>query len=188
MNGTIRSRWDRHSLIWAAGILAVSAGYLLLVERPRIQRMGRLNEEVAQRTGDLATRAQSLETLARTGREVASLAARVADFDDRIPSQPRVGPLLEDLARVAEKRRLASDAIQPGEPVRTSEVVALPIAMKVRGPFAAVHGFVSDVEAMHRLIRFERFSVSVDDEHPGLVKADLGMKVFYEPGGGAKSG
>lgn len=189
MNDQPVGRWNMNSLGWVLGIVAVSGAYILLVEKPQIVRMRRLNEHVAAKRGELASRAQSIETLARTGREVADLSARVADFEARIPDQPALGAFLEELARIAQERKLHSDAIQPGEPAAGSDVTALPIAIRVRGPFSAVHGFAHDIEQMSRLIRFEQFKVATDEANPGQVKADLSLRVFYGSSrGGTKAG
>lgn len=178
-----------HSVWWTLAVGAAVTAYLLLAALPQAGRMKALSRGVSRQQAELAARAESLDALARANREVGALAERVADFNVRIPEQPLLGSFLEELARVAQDHKLQSDAIQPGEPVRSHEVVALPITLKVRGPFSAVHDLVRDIEQMPRLTRFEQFKVSADTERPGTVKADLSLKVFYGPlPQGAKAG
>ncbi len=181
-------RWDWRSLLWAAMVLAGAAAFSLLVARPQMARARELATTVHNERADLAARYQSLDILAKSEKEAAALVARTADFDQRIPPEPLLGSFLEDLARVAQKRGLHSDTIQPGDQVRLAEVVALPLAVKLRGSFAGSHGLLQDIEQMPRLTRFDRLRVLTDPGHSG-VTAELNLRVFFRPPeSGAKTG
>jgi len=172
-------RWDSRSLVWAAAVLAVSAGYALLIAKPRIARARELNRELQSERAELNARVQWLEVIARAEKEAAVLATRTANFEERIPAGPQLGGFLEELARLAKKHDLQSDTIQPGEAVRLAEVNALPIIIKVRGSFAGLHALFQDMERMPRLTRVEQLKAVSDPEHPGMVAAELNVKVFY---------
>lgn len=181
--------WDSRSLLWAAAVLAGSAAFCLLVAWPRMARARELGVQVQSERADMAARYQSLEAIARSEKEATVLTARAANFSERIPSEPQLGGFLEELARLAQKRGLQSDTIQPGEPVRWAEVVALPITIKLHGSFAGVHGLLQDIEHMPRLTRFEQFKVITEEKHPGVVAAEMSLRVFYlPPENGAKTG
>jgi Tfp pilus assembly protein PilO len=171
--------WNSRSLLWAVVILAISAAFCLLDARPQMAHARCLTEAVATERAECAARYQSLETLARTQKETAVLAARVADFDSRIPGRPMLGNFLEELARLAAKHNLQSDTVQPGETVRDADLIAQPLAIKVRGSFSDLHALLQDIEHMPRLTRFEQLKVASDPEHPGAVTAELNLRIFY---------
>ena len=137
MTGRSRPFWNLRSLVWAAAVLGLSAAFVLLVARPQVLRMRNLANTVQSERAGNSRAYQSLDVIAKAQKETAALVARVADFDQRIPREPMLGDFLEELARLAQKRDLQSDTLQPGEPIRSAEVVALPIAIKVHGSFAA---------------------------------------------------
>ncbi|HQE42215.1 MAG TPA: type 4a pilus biogenesis protein PilO [Phycisphaerae bacterium] len=180
MNERTAPRWEPHSLIWAAAILAGSAAFFLIVARPQTARARELRQTIQNQQVELAARFHSLKEIARIEKEVESLTAQTTHFERRIPREPMLGGFLEELARMAQQQALQSEAIQPGEPVRCGEVFALPIALKVRGPFAKVHALLRNIEQIPRLTRIDRFISVADEEHPGNVIVELDLKVFYQ--------
>ncbi len=179
MNRRTGLSWDTRSLVWSAAILAGSAGFFVLVARPQAARARELRQTVENERASMAARYQSLQAISALEKQVADISARTADFEQRLPDQNRLGNFLEDLARVAQKHNLYSDAIQPGEAVRMADAYALPITVKVRGSFSGVHGLLRDIEQMPRLTRIDQFSSIADEEHPGQVTVEMILKVFY---------
>lgn len=185
MNGEGGFRWSTASLMWSVAILAASGGFAYFVARPQMIKSRALAGTVESERAALASRCESLEVISRAQKETAALTARVADFDRRIPAESKVGEFLEELTRMAQNRDLRPETVQPGEAIRSTEVVALPIAIKVHGSFSGIHGLLQDIEHMPRLTRFDRFDVTTDAEHPGTVTAELNLKIFFLPPGEA---
>lgn len=180
MNERTAPRWEPHSLIWAAAILAGSAAFFLIVARPQTARARELRQTVRKERAEMAARFQLLEVLARIEKDVAALTAQTADFDQRIPGTPMLGGVLEELARMAQKEGLRLDTMEPGEPVRTGEVSALPISIEARGPFSGAHALLREIERMPRLTRIDRFASVADEEHPGHVTVTLDLRIFCQ--------
>lgn len=170
---------DMRSAAWAFALLAATVAFTSWIVRPQVHRMRELASLTESERADLADRSASLEALARAEREVADLRVRTGDFADRIPDHPAMGGFLEDLARVVQKHRLQSEAVQPGDPLPAAETVALPIAVKVRGSFPAVFGLLQDLERMPRLTRVEHFAAKAEPDSPGTVSAEMTVRVFY---------
>jgi Tfp pilus assembly protein PilO len=183
MNSEHGRRRNCSSLLWAGAILAGSAGFVFFVARPQMARVRTLTGTAQSERAVLASRYLSLETISKAQQETATLTAKVADFEKRIPAESNVGDFLEELARLAQKRGLQPDTVQPGEPIRGDDVVALPIAIKVHGSFSGIHGLLRDIEHMPRLTRFEKFNAVVDTEYSGDVAAELNLKIFFLPPG-----
>lgn len=181
MNGRSGFQWDNRSLLWATAIVAASSAFAWFVAGPQMAKARSLAGDVQTEQIALASRSHSLELIAKARKDAAALAARVADFEQRIPAEPKVGDFLEELARLAQKRDLQADTVQPGEPITTADVVALPIAIQVHGSFSGIHGLLKDIEHMSRLTRFEQLKATTDAEHAGLVTAELNLRIFYLP-------
>ena len=74
-----------------------------------------------------------LEELPRLEGEVNKLRQRVGRFDLQVPVQDQLGSYLESLAGVAQAHQLRPEAIEPGTPIRSRELFAVPIVVKVHG-------------------------------------------------------
>ena len=181
MNGENACRVGTSGLLWSGAILAASAAFGFFVTWPQMVKVRALAARVQSEKAELASRYQSLEVIAQAQKSTAALTARVADFDQRIPAESKVGDFLEELARLVQNRDLRPETVQPGEPIRSPEVIALPIAIKVHGSFSGIHGLLQDIEHLPRLTRFDQFNVILDPEHPGDVTADMNLKIFFLP-------
>ena len=173
-------RFDKTMVIWAAAVVVVTAGFLLLVTRPQVNRLRELADQNRTARAAQALGRHDLQAIEKLQREVDELTARATDFDAQIPRQKTLAPFLEDLARFAEARKLRLARIEPGEPVRSSEVVALPIALSVHGPFPVVYGLIQDIERMPRLTQIDRFETESDEENSGSVSAKVSLRIFFQ--------
>ena len=128
------------------------------------------NHKVAD---DTSRRIKALE------QEVARLQDRTAAFNDQIPVGENLGVFLQDLGRFAERRRLELGEVEPGDPLRSDKVTALPITFNVHGPFKRVFDLIQDIERMPRLTLVEQLETSTDDQAPGTVTARLRLRVYF---------
>ena len=171
-------RFDRQILMWTGGVVLLSAAFIVTVAMPQLKRMRELKVALSEERADSATNRMELQMMPRLQQEVATLTAQIADFDERIPEQEVLGSFLESLARSAEEHKLRPDAIEPGPPIRSAAVVALPIMFKVHGPFRDVWALVKDIEQMPRLTQIERFKTESTEDKSGIVSAELHIKIF----------
>lgn len=169
---------DKHTLIWTGGIAGATALALLAVTRPQMQRISQTVADVNQQQTEELASAELVHLIAELEAEVAKLSETSANFDERVPQGEQLGAFLEELARAASSHDLQAGDIQPGKPVRSKDVVALPITFRVQGPFREVFDFVKAIEGMERLTLVERFTTELD-KNSGDVSAELRVKVYY---------
>lgn len=170
--------WDGHSVIWTAGVLSASGAFLCLVTLPQIQRLTEATALLEASEVELSGGLSSDQIAPHLQRELDQLAAQAARFEQQIPAQEALGMFLEAVARSAEEHKLRADTIEPGQPLRSQQVASLPIRLKVRGAFPELHAFIRDVEQLPRLTQIERFKVTLDPEQPGVVAADVELRIF----------
>lgn len=176
----MRIRCDKQALIWTGAFAAITAGYLLGVARPQASRLRGLSRQIqSNRTAQQAGQAE-LDALASLQPELDRLAALAADFSLKVPHDEGLGALLEDLARFSERNHLHTERIEPGQPIRSEQVVALPIALGVRGSFPGIHGLIRDIERMPRLAQIGWLKTQTDEENPGIASAELTLRVYYQ--------
>ncbi len=173
-------RLDKITIVWTVVVLAVTAGFLSLVTRPQLKRLSELGDQIQAKRTEQALGRQDVKAIEAMQQEADELMASATDFDGRIPKQESLGVFLEDLARLTEAHKLRPETIEPGKPVRSSKVVALPITFRIRGPFPAIHGLIQDIERMPRLTQVERFETETDPETPEIASAEVSLRIFFQ--------
>ena len=170
---------DRQAITWTLGVLAITAGFVLVITRAQFRRFDEVKTLIKGEQTELTLGRSTPQANESVRQEVKQLAARVGNYDAMVPEQANVGLFLEELARFAHARSIVQDAIEPGAPLETDGIAALPITLRLRGSFSSVYGFIQDIEHMKRMTQVERFKTTVSDEKPGEVSADLKLHVFY---------
>jgi len=169
---------DKRSILWTLGMTAATAGFLVLATGAQLQRMSDLKAQIADEQNALDINRKSPESISSLQKEVRELAKTAANYDERIPIESDLGAILQKLAWFAQSRNLRLESVKPGEPVAYSDVTALPILMRVRGPFPAIFAMVKDIEQMPRLTQVERLVVTTNQSEEAAVSAELAFKVF----------
>jgi Tfp pilus assembly protein PilO len=169
----------RHDLLWTAGIAAITALFLIAVTKPQFGRARELKQSLHEEHGMASTGRSDLQELPRMQAEVNALREQVRDFEERVPARDELGAYLEQLARVAQEHQLRPDAIEPSPPVRSRDLLAVPIVLKVHGPFREVYGLLKDILSLPRLTQVRRFDAKVLADRPGEVQAEMQLRVFY---------
>jgi len=172
-------RLDKQTVVWTLGISSVTTVFLLAVTRGQFQRLDDMRTLIKSEQTELVVGRSSPQAIAHLKQEVEQLARHVGDYDATIPPHAELGSFLEELARFAHTRNVVQDMIEPGIPRQTDGIVALPITLRLRGPFASVYGFIQDIERMKRITQVERFASTVNGEALGEVNADLQLQIFY---------
>lgn len=173
---------DRRSLLWSLAIIAGTAGFLWFVTRSQASHMTALQAAIEQEREELADGQKSPQSIARLGEEVDALGAKTENFKARIPADSELGEFLQKLSQAAETHGLRPDSIKPGDPEVYAEITALPIAMRVRGPFTAVFALIKELEAMPRLSQIDRLTTVSDEGAGGVVSVELDFKIFFLAG------
>lgn len=175
----MRLGFDKPSVVWVGVVAAAAAAFVFFVSRPRMQQLHELKKQIEIEHEEWAADSGAVQSVAEAQRRLQTLQQRTAAFDQHVPDQELLGSFLQELARAAESRELRPDAIEPGKPIRSAEVVALPIAFKVKGSFPAVFALVQDIERMSRLVRFDRLTAKAEPTRPGTVVAEMSVRIFF---------
>ena len=176
----MKVRWDTLSVAWAAGVLLVTAGFLAFATWPQIKQLSELSDQIEAEHVEQVSGQRDMNAIGELQREVDSLGAQASDLEARIPAREMLSVFVEDLARCTKDRNLRSDSIEPGIPVRSSKITALPITFRVLGPFETVYGLIHDIEQMPRLTQIEHFETEADPENPGNESAEVGLRIFFQ--------
>jgi Tfp pilus assembly protein PilO len=169
----------RHDVIWTLGIALVTSAFLLLISRPQFGKASELKQSLREERERLSEGRMDLEELPRLEAEVNKLRQQVGHFELQVPVQDQLGAYLERLAGVAQAHQLRPEAIEPGTPIRSHDLFAVPIVVKVHGPFREVYGMLKDVMTLPRLTQVQRFDTKLATDRPGEVQAELQLRVFY---------
>ncbi len=169
----------RHDAVWAAGLVAGLAAFFFLVAGPQFGKARGLRESLREERRRVDEGRSDLEEVPRLQAEVNQLRRQVGQFDQQVPPRDHLGDYLERLAGAAERHGLRPDAIEPGAAVRVNELFAIPIVLRVHGPFKEVYGLLQDIERLPRLTRVERFDAKVAADRPGEVQSEMQLRVFY---------
>lgn len=169
----------RHDLMWTLGIATATSAFLLLISRPQLGKANEVKKSLREEREQFSEGRMDLEELPRLEGEVNKLRQRVGHFELQVPVQDQLGSYLESLAGVAQAHQLRPEAIEPGTPIHSRDLFAVPIVVKVHGPFRDVYGMLKDVVALPRLTQVQRFESKLTPEHPGEVQAELQLRVFY---------
>jgi len=175
---SIRLNFDKRSILWAAGMSAITVAFLVLATGAQIQRINDLQSQIVDEREELTINQNSPESIASLQNEVRQLLKTTANYEERVPVESDLGALLQKLAWFAQSRNLRLESVKPGDPATFSEVTALPIRMQVRGPFPAVYAMVKDIEQMTRLTQVDRLEVTKETDEAGIVTAEFTFKVF----------
>jgi Tfp pilus assembly protein PilO len=170
---------DKHVITWLVGIVLVTAAFLSLVTGPQMSRIQTVMDQIDSEEHDQEVADETSHRIAVLEREVTRLQERTAAFSDQIPVGENLGRFLQDLGRFAEQRQVQLGEIEPGDPLQSDKVIALPITFNVHGPFKQVFDLIQDVEQMPRLTLVERLETSTDDQTPGTVTAQLRLRVYF---------
>jgi len=170
---------DKHVITWMAGIVLATVAFLSLVTGPQMGRVRTVMARIDSEQRDHQVADETSQRIKQLEQEVDRLQELTFAFNDQIPVGENLGAFLQDLGRFAERRRVRLEEIQPGDPLRSDKVIALPITFNVHGPFKQVFDLIQDVERMPRLTLVERLETSSDAESPGTVTAQLRLRVYF---------
>lgn len=173
-------RLDKNMMAWTAGVVVISAVYLGLVTRSQMQRLSVAVAEVREEQAAAAGSGQIHDETRILQAQVDELAARLSRVGAQVPDDEQLGTLLEALSRHAQRLGLRADQVQPGKPIRSKRVVALPLSFTLHGPFQAMFELLKDIERLDRLTLIERFEARMTPESAGDVTAEVNLKVYYK--------
>lgn len=179
-----------------------SIAFVLGVIMPGHRRLATAQGQTRQIESEMMAAAARIFAVDSVAAEVNALRERAAAFDQSIPVDPNLGAFLGELTSILERNRMDNHILQPRparklsaqelpvfDSTRVGAVMEQPILVQCDGGCESWFTVLRELESARRLTRLERLKLSADPEHPGRIKVDASISVFYRTahraGGGA---
>jgi len=171
---------DRQQLLILLVAAVMIGSFFLLVVWPKQKELSALESAVGrERT--------FVKQKVRTSREGVYVTVRVAGLRKaggallrRVPAEPELASFLEQAARCVAEEPLVRHEVERIEADPPKGTPAIPIRLRLAGPFEAVYRCLGAIEGLERLTRFRRTEIRRADEEGG-VAAEVEVLVYYLP-------
>jgi Tfp pilus assembly protein PilO len=162
-------------------VAAVMAGsFCLLVLRPRQEELSVLGSAVARER-------HMVNQKVMTSQEGMYLTARIAGLRKArnglaacLPAEPAMAEFLQAMAEQVATEPLVTREVERADMRPDGEANAVPLRLRLTGPFEAVHRCLARIEGLDRLSRFRSLCLSRLGTD-GCVRAEAEMLVYYLP-------
>ena len=162
-------------LVAVLGIVLVTAAWYMLVMQP-------INGSITDAQAELQT-AQDQELTLRTklarlqriqDGELTYISA-IGALDAQIPSTPQLAALIDDLTDLAKRTSVDWQGVTNGTPTLVSDgdYYQIPIALRIRGQFFEVLGYLYGIADMDRLVRIDGVSVTAEQDENNFTVLDV---------------
>lgn len=110
--------------------------------------------------------------------EAKKLHAQMELLDEQLPARPRWDELLSDVNQAGHRHKLELEWVKPEATRVSSQWVELPASVRIKGPFHALGGFVSELSHFNRLVTLGQLSLETSAKDTVTLQANL--KVFRQ--------
>ena len=171
---------DRQQLLILLVAAVMSGSFFLLVLWPKQKELSALASAVERERA-------LVKQKVRTSREGVYVTVRVASLRKagvallrRVPAEPELASFLEQVARCVSGEPLIRHEVERMEAEPPKGAPAMPIRLRLAGPFEAVYRCLGAIEGLERLTWFRRLEIRRADEEGG-VAAEVEVLVYYLP-------
>jgi len=171
---------DRQQLLILLVAAVMSGSFFLLVLWPKQKELSALMAAVERER-------PFVKQKVRTSREGVYVTVRVASLRKtgvallrRVPAEPELASFLEQVARCVAEEPLVRHEVERIEAEPPKGTPAVPIRLRLAGPFEAVYRCLDAIEGLERLTRFRRLEICRADGE-GAVSAEVEILVYYLP-------
>jgi len=174
-------RLDKQQIVLAAVALLLMAGFGAFRFAPLLrqrQAMDMAMDQNSQTLEQIRTQSARLPELTRL---LEQRRVQAAAFETRIPAGKSFAELWRQFADLMNQCHLADQMVQPGSPVESDEIGAIPLTIACSGSMQDLYAFFRAVEQWDRLIRFERVELTNDAASSGNVKLNAKAELYYQP-------
>jgi Tfp pilus assembly protein PilO len=153
--------------------------YFLVVLLPKHQELVALGSAVLRERDSVNQKVRASHEGLYVSARISALRKVQETLDRRLPSDSRVGEFLDDVARCVQAEPDVTHEMQRTETSLGSVAPAVPLRLRLKGPFDGVYRCLAAIEGLDRITRFCRLHVSRLDG--GKVVADAEVLVYYLP-------
>lgn len=171
---------DRHQLLILLVAAVMIGSFLLLVLWPQQRRLSALGTAVARERTLVKQKVQTSRKGIYVGARIAGLRKARGFLEDRLPPEPRLAEFLEQVAECVAAEPLVSHEVQRADAESQDRVPAVPIRLRLVGPFEAVYRCLAGIEGLRRASRFRPLRLARAAGKEGVV-AEATIMVYYLP-------
>jgi len=177
-----RKRWavDRQQLLILLVGAVMAGSFVLLVLWPRQEELVALGSEVTRQRDLVSQKVRVSQEGVYVSARIAALRKIQDDLLRRLPDEPRLADFLEAVAALVGQEPGVTHEIERTEAESSELVPAVPVRLRLTGPFDGVHRCLAGIENLERLSHVRRLHVRRVDE-AGTVTAEAEVLVFYLP-------
>lgn len=171
---------DRQQLLILLVAAVMSGSFFLLVLWPKQKELSALASAVERERA-------LVKHKVRTSREGVYVTVRVASLRKaggallrRVPAEPELASFLEQMAECVAGEPLVRHEVERIDADPLKGAPAIPVRLRLAGPFEAVYRCLGAIEGLERLTWFRRLEIRRADEEGGIA-AEVEILVYYLP-------
>jgi Tfp pilus assembly protein PilO len=170
---------NRNIVIFVAVLVLLTIAFALVVYSPQSNRLGAVRDQISRVAQQCEEDATKGEQIPQMQADVARLKSEFQDFDRRLPRQQELGEFLREISGAGIAGRLDDQMIKPGNPSTGTLYNLLPILMDFTCSFTELVGFLDRLNAMPRLTRVERITMSPTTDATQRVKVHMQVNIYF---------
>ena len=183
-----RRRWavDRHQLLILLVASVMLASFGLFVLWPKREELSRLGTAVANERCLLTQRVSASHEGVLVSARIPSLRKARGSIERRLPGEPNVAEFLRMLDVCMARTPTVTHEVARSAAPYAGATPAVPLCLRLKGPFLDVYRAVAGIEGIERLSRFRRLQVGQADAS-GNVVAEAEILIYYLPDQGQET-
>lgn len=173
-------RLDRSTSLIATAVLALIAGYAMLVFVPQQRALGKLTGELAtlhdyvDRTGDLVPAIQTVQE------ELEKTNAYNAAWQEHTPSPKELAVLFGHISELSSEAGTTTTRFNPGSVVPYDRVRKIPLTIGLRGTAGQIHEFLRRLESLPQAIWIEHLAVEKGPQDEQGLRCEISLVIFAD--------
>ena len=180
----VRRRWvvDRQQLLILVVAAVMVGSFVLLVLWPKRRELSALGDAVELERGVVGQKLLASQKGVYVSARIPSLRKAQTLVYQRLPVDPDAAGFLQKVAECVAREPLVTHEVKrtSGMPTASAPAPAVPVCLRLAGPFDAVYRCMADIEGLDRLSRVRRVSFLKSGERGGVV-AEAEILVYYLP-------
>jgi Tfp pilus assembly protein PilO len=170
---------DRQQLVILLVAAVMAGSFFVFVLWPRQEELSALGSAVLQERNRVKQKVM-------TSHEGVYLTVQIAGFRkaqdrlaQRLPTDPALAEFLQDVAAQVATEPLVTHEVERSDVKQAGQAHAVPLRLKVTGPFEAVYRCLAKVENLERLSQFRSLRVSKREDN--WVTSEAELVVYHMP-------
>ncbi len=163
----------------AAALALLLGGAYAMVVRPAEQRRIALQLEIDQKQATLARFDQTTASLRAVSAKVQELRPVVVVFESRFMAGHEMDKIVAEISRLAEANSVIAKTIKIPAERQTDTYRQQDVDLTLTGNFGGFYQFLLQVEAMPRIARIRKISLTKAAD--SQVQAELTLSFYFQP-------